>query len=749
MLASVTFTNESPSGWQQQALTSPVAVVAGSTYVVSVNTANSYYVDTPGGLSSVITNQDLSTVTPNDGLLSTTPGQFPTSSFQGGSYFRDVYFTPTPTYTISGNISPVTSGATVTLSGSASATTTSDGSGNYTFSGLLNGTYTVTPTETGYTFNPPNTQVTVSSANVTAVNFTSTALPTYTISGSIGPSGSGNGAGATVALSGTASGTTTADSNGNYTFSGLYDGPYTVTPSKTNFTMSPINALVTVADNNVTSVNFTATPLPTYSISGTVSPAGNAATLILSGAASGMTTPDASGNYTFTGLLAGSYTVTPSNFGYSFIPSSLPVTLSTSNVTAVNFSAVANPAAETIFTTQTPVITNQSDGPTSNYEMGTAFTSDVAGEIVAVRFWKAPSETGTHTGNIWTGTGTLLGSVTFTNETASGWQQQYLTSPVFIAAGTTYIVSVNTANAYYVATIGGLSSPVSNGDLSTVTPNDGLFIGVPGQFPTTSFGGTNYFRDIYFVPNVSNTLTSVSVNPTSITGGSTTTGTVTLAHAVPFGQTETVALSASNPLAQPHTIQSVTNQAALQADGSIAWSNVGPPFFNSVASGSVVAVSGITGLNATITNNLGLPLQFDYECPADNCIWAGDFSPGADVLWDGGAYINGNWAGAGPMNVAFSSPQRGFGVQVEPDEPGPFTATMCAYDSSNNQLGCTSVSGNGTDNPAHFIGVYDDTQEIAKITLDAGGALYPHDFAIGDALCGQCRKAARDLCRRR
>ncbi len=83
---------------------------------------------------------------------------------------------------------------------------------------------------------------------------------------------------------------------------------------------------------------------------------------------------------------------------------------------------------------------------------------------------------------------------------------------------------------------------------------------------------------------------------------------------------------------------------------------------------------------------------------------------------DGGKCINGSWTGAGPMTVAFSSPQRGFGVQVEPDDPDSFTATMCAYDSSNNQLGCSSVSGDGTDNPAHFIGFNDDTQEIAKVT---------------------------------
>src|SRR5712691_2899560 len=70
---------------------------------------------------------------------------------------------PPQTFSISGTISPVTggNGATVTLSGTASATTTSDGAGNYSFSGLANGTYTVTPSHAGSTFNPTSMTATV------------------------------------------------------------------------------------------------------------------------------------------------------------------------------------------------------------------------------------------------------------------------------------------------------------------------------------------------------------------------------------------------------------------------------------------------------------------------------------------------------------------------------------------------------------------------------------------------------------
>jgi Carboxypeptidase regulatory-like domain len=84
---------------------------------------------------------------------------------------------PPQTYTISGAISPVTggSGATVTLSGAASAMTTSDATGNYTFTGLANGTYAVTPSHTGYTFTPTGQNATISGANITGLNFTAVA----------------------------------------------------------------------------------------------------------------------------------------------------------------------------------------------------------------------------------------------------------------------------------------------------------------------------------------------------------------------------------------------------------------------------------------------------------------------------------------------------------------------------------------------------------------------------------------------
>ena len=57
------------------------------------------------------------------------------------------------------------------------------------------------------------------------------------------------------------------------------------------------------------------------------------------------------------------------------------------------------------------------------------FKADVNGEITAIRFYKSTANTGTHIGNLWTLSGTKLASVTFSNETATGWQQATFATP--------------------------------------------------------------------------------------------------------------------------------------------------------------------------------------------------------------------------------------------------------------------------------------------------------------------------------
>ena len=145
----------------------------------------------------------------------------------------------TRTLSISGTISPVSSGVgtLVTLSGAANASVTADTKGNYSFAGLTNGSYAVTPAKAGYTFSPPNQAVSSNGTSVPNVNFTATPVPTWSISGTVNPATLGSGT--LLTLSGTPSATTTADTNGNYSFTGLANGNFTVTPTKTGYSFTP------------------------------------------------------------------------------------------------------------------------------------------------------------------------------------------------------------------------------------------------------------------------------------------------------------------------------------------------------------------------------------------------------------------------------------------------------------------------------------------------------------------------------
>ncbi len=322
---------------------SPVAGGNGTTITISgaanaTATANSSGNFTVSGLAN-----GTYTITPSHAGYSFSPSSM-NVTINNASVTTGVSFTATAlTFGISGTLSPVAggSGATVTLSGAASATTTSDGAGNYSFSGLANGTYTVTPSHTGYTFNPSSKTATVNGASAAGINFTATAQvgPTFSITGTISPITGGSGS--TVTLSGAAVATTTTDSAGNYTFAGLSNGTYAVTPSHTGYTFNPSVQTATVNGASVSGVNFTAQSNPTFSILGTISPVtgGSGATVTLSGPAGATTITDGAGNYTFTGLSNGTYTVTPSNAGFTFTPASQNVTVNVANVTGVNFTA--------------------------------------------------------------------------------------------------------------------------------------------------------------------------------------------------------------------------------------------------------------------------------------------------------------------------------------------------------------------------------------------------------------------------
>jgi hypothetical protein len=211
------------------------------------------------------------------------------------------------------------------------------------------------------------------------------------------------------------------------------------------------------------------------------------------------------------GSVAGSAALSADGRTLTFTPSgTLPadadVTVSVSGIVSTQgatlptqswtFHTEAVPTAyASLFTTQVPATATASDS--SSVELGTVFTPSVNGQITGIRFYKGAGNTGTHTGSIWSTTGTRLATVTFTNETASGWQLAKLATPLPVTAGTSYVVSYYAPNGGYSVTGGFFAGGFTNGVLSAPATSNGRYLyATNGGFPTNSWNATSYFVDV-------------------------------------------------------------------------------------------------------------------------------------------------------------------------------------------------------------------------------------------------------------
>src|SRR5206468_11219398 len=129
--------------------------------------------------------------------------------------------------------------------------------------------------------------------------------------------------------------------------------------------------------------------------------------------------------------------------------------------------------------------------------VGVKFRSDVPGTISGIRFYKGAANTGTHVGHLWTSTGTLLATVTFSGESAGGWQQASFASPVTISPNTTYVASYYAPAGHYAGDGGYFSSGFDDAPLhalaSGVEGSNGVYVyGTGGGFPTGASNAANY-----------------------------------------------------------------------------------------------------------------------------------------------------------------------------------------------------------------------------------------------------------------
>lgn len=630
LLASVTFTSESASGWQSAAFSTPVPVTVGQSYVVSYSDPAGHYAD---DTSFAYRGDNAGPLVVQGGYGANTgvfgdAGSFPTNNYYNTNYYVDAIFSTSSSLpltassqwpasgssdapvasTISAVLSKPVDSASVAfavtdqngdpVAGATSYDSTSR-TATFTPSDPLNGfvTYSVTLTATAsddgsplaaggsWSFTTAKTDPNIcpcslyspstvptelqdgdTNAVTLGVRFTPSENGTVTgVSFYKGPNNTGTHVGSLWSASGTelASGTFTDETATGWqtlTFSSPVAvtagtsyvaayrtpvGSYSVDPSGFPITAGPLSAdsgmysysdgfpgttstasyLVDVVfDAPANGLWVTAqTPSPgtvdvapttpiTLTASEPLAPGYAVAATSGGSTVSGDTALSADGKtITFTpdAALPAGATVSVSVSGLS---STSGDTLATQNWSFTTQGAAA-PTSYTLFDNTTPTVADATTDA-SPVELGTTFTPSESGAVTGIRFYKGAGNTGTHVGHLWSPSGALLASVTFTDESATGWQTATLSTPVQLTAGQSYVVSYFAPNGNYSYTSDYFDSPATNGPLTAPAGDNGLFLYTDsGGEPQYSWQSTNYFVDVVFQPGGSGS-TSPTDQPT-------------------------------------------------------------------------------------------------------------------------------------------------------------------------------------------------------------------------------------------
>jgi hypothetical protein len=243
---------------------------------------------------------------------------------------------PRPGYSISGRVTAGAGVAGVVVSdGSRTATTNSNG--DFTLAAVPNGQYTLTATKAGWTFvisgrNP----VEVLGGNVTGINF-------FAQGQSLNGQLPANLATAPVVTDGYRTATATRGNTNqpwSYYLSGVPNGTWNVTATSPGVTLEPSGFTnpVTVAGMSVNGLNFQIQGMTTtFAITGTARTGGTPLPGVTVSDGTRASTTDSLGRYVISGVPAGTFTLTPTRAGYTFAPATRMATVTTANVTGIDF----------------------------------------------------------------------------------------------------------------------------------------------------------------------------------------------------------------------------------------------------------------------------------------------------------------------------------------------------------------------------------------------------------------------------
>jgi chitodextrinase len=271
----------------------------------------------------------------------------------------------------------------------------------------------------------------------------------------------------------------------------------------------------------------------------------------------------------------------------------------------------------------TPAIVSDPDNV--SVELGVKFRSSVNGFICGIRFYKGSTNTGTHTGKLWSSSGQLLANATFQNETASGWQQVSFANPVAITANTTYVASYVAPVGRYSANTNYFTAAVTSGPLTALSNaeagGNGVYQYGSGGFPTNTFQSTNYWVDVLFTASTGPDTTpptvtgqSPAVNATGVATTSTVTATFSEAMAPASITPTTFLLQAGNNPPVAAAVSYANNTATLTPSSVLAANTV----YTATVKGGASGVKDLAG------NPLAADVTWSFTTGADACAAGGN-----------------------------------------------------------------------------------------------------------------------------
>ena len=166
------------------------------------------------------------------------------------------------------------------------------------------------------------------------------------------------------------------------------------------------------------------------------------------------------------------------------------------------------------------------DSDTRSVEVGTSFRATQAGAVTGIRFYKHQLNTGRHTGSLWNDRGTLLASVTFQNESRSGWQTARLSSPVPLDVGRWYVVSYHAPEGRYAADPNYFRYQMLTSGVLQARSSVYAY-GIETRYPTQSWRSASYYADVLFAPGGTPTAEPTAPAPTTASPSPSRTPTST------------------------------------------------------------------------------------------------------------------------------------------------------------------------------------------------------------------------------